>query len=99
MTGDPWTLFNLNRVPSLKLTFAVLNSSLSLGLSTSITDVLGFSISCPLTYAFPGDTLTHMKGSAGIFFWSVNSPSEKTPSFDNPSFKHSATSTLKLPTE
>ena len=49
MTGVPWTLFNFNRVPSLKLTYAVLNSSLSLGLSTSIIVVLGFSTSCPLT--------------------------------------------------
>ena len=98
-TGVPWTLFNLNKVPSLKLTLASLNSSLSLGLSTSMTDVPDFSISWPLTYAFPGDTFTHIKGSSGVFLWSVFSFDKYTPSFDTPSFKHSATSTLKLPTE
>ena len=98
-SGVPWTLFSLNSVPNAKLTFADLNSSLSLGLSTSITDVPDFSISWPLTYAFPGDTFTHIKDSSGVFLWSVFSPSKNTPSFDTPSFKHSATSTLKLPTE
>ena len=48
-TGDPWTLFSLNSVPSLKFTFEFLNSSLSLVLSTSMIVVPDFSISYPLT--------------------------------------------------
>ena len=38
----------------------------SLGLSTSIT-VDGTSTSKPLTYALPGDNLTHIKSSVGVF--------------------------------
>ena len=98
-TGVPLTLFNLNSVPSLKFTFAFSNSCFSLGLSISITVVPDLSISRPLTYAFPGDTLTHIKDSSGIFLWSVCSVSKNTPSFETPSLRHSAISIPKLPTE
>ena len=96
ITGDPWTLFSLNKVPSLKFTFEFLNSSLSLVLSTSMIVVPDFSISYPLTYALPGDTLSANKSSDGVAPWSVNSSDVKIPSFDIPSFNDSNASSLKF---
>ena len=67
--------------------------SLSLGFSTSSIVVAALSISNPLTYALPEDTLTAIKSSVGVFPWSVVWVDLNTPSFDRPSFKELATCT------
>ena len=51
---------------------AVLTAFVSLGFSTSNTVVPGNLTSKPLTYAVPGDSLTHMILSAGVLPSSVN---------------------------
>ena len=51
----------------------------SLGFSTSKTVVPGNATSNPLTYALPGDNLTHIKSSDGLAPWSVFSVSRYNP--------------------
>ena len=60
------TLLSLNLLPILNSTFAESISLLSLGLATSTTVVPPLSTSYPLTYALPGDNLTHIKSSVGL---------------------------------
>ena len=94
MTLLIWNLFpNLNGTEDNSISF------LSLGFSISNIVLTGLSISYPLTYAFPGDTFSANKSSVGVAPWSVFSPELNTPSFDIPSFKDSAGSILKFPTE
>ena len=92
-------MFNWNLFPNLNGTEDNSISFLSLGFSMSNIVLTGLSMSYPLTYAFPGDTLSANKSSVGVAPWSVNSPVLNTPSFDIPSFNDSSTSNLKLPTE
>ena len=97
--GVPFTLFIWNLFPNLNGTEDNSISFLSLGFSISNIVLTGLSISYPLTYAFPGDTFSANKSSDGVAPWSVFSPELNTPSFDIPSFKDSAGSILKFPTE
>ena len=97
--GVPLTLFIWNLFPNLNGTDDNSISFLSLGFSISNIVLTGLSISYPLTYAFPGDTFNANKSSVGVAPWSVFSPKLNTPSLEIPSFKDSAGSILKLPTE
>ena len=72
MKGEPVTLFTLITLPILNGIDAVFTSLVSLGFSTSTTVLPGKDTSKPLTYALPGDNLTHIKSSSGLFPLSVN---------------------------
>ena len=66
------TLLTFITLPILNGIDAVLTVFVSLGFSTSTTVVPGKDTSKPLTYALPGDNLTHIKSSSGLFPLSVN---------------------------
>ena len=83
--GVPVTLLTLITLPISNGINAESTVFVSLGFSTSKTVVPDKSTSNPLTYALPGDSLTHIKSSLGIFCWSVvlssvNSPPESISS-------------------
>ena len=72
---------------------------MSLGFSTSKTVVPGKETSNPLTYAFPGESLTHNKSSAGVLPSSVFCASVYNPLEPISSFNEFCTSTLNGFTE
>ena len=77
--GTPVTLFTLSKLPISNGIVTLDSFWVSLGFSTSIIVVETFSTSYPLTYAFPGDILKHIKSSDGTFLCSVNSLEKKRP--------------------
>ena len=81
MKGVPWTLFTLKALPILNGIDAVFTDFVSLGFWISRTVVPGNLTSNPLTYAVPGDSLTHIISSEGVFPSSVNWFSVNKPSF------------------
>ena len=95
INGVPCTLLTFILFPNAKGTKAESTFPLSLGFSTSNIVVPALSISNPLTYALPGDTLTAIKSSVGSIPWSVFWSDLNTPSFDKPSFNELATWTPK----
>ena len=72
--------------PILKLTATSDLIPTSLGFSTSIILVPTFSISYPLTYAFPDDIFKHIKSSDGVFNSSVLSLPKNNPPLPKLSF-------------
>ena len=66
MYGVPKTLFTFKLLPILKGTDVAPIDFTSLGFSTSTTVVPGKYTSNPLTYALPGESLTHIKSSDGV---------------------------------
>ena len=72
-------MLTLNRLPILNGTLDDFIVLVSLGLSTSRTVVPGKGTSNPLTYALPGDNLTHIKSSVGVPPSSVFSVSKYRP--------------------
>ena len=97
--GVPCTLLTLNKLPilngidKLSIVFVVL------GLLTSKTVVPDKSTSNPLTYALPGDNLTHIKSASGVLPSSVNLSSVNNPSLPLSSFNDSWRLTLNGSTE
>ena len=80
------TLLTFRILPILNGTNAWFIVFVSLGLSTSNTVVPGNVTSNPLTYALPGDNLTHIVSSDGslpssVFWSSVYKPFELISSF------------------
>ena len=71
----------------------------SLGLSTSTTVVPGKYTSKPLTYAFPGDNLRHIKSSVGVLPLSVNTSAVYNPPDPTSSFNEFCVVSLKGSTE
>ena len=80
--GAPDTLLTLKLFPISKGMFTFDTDWVFLGFSTSKIVVEIFSTSYPLTYAFPGDTFTHIKSSEGVFPWSVFSVLKNRPLFN-----------------
>ena len=73
--GTPYTLLTLSKLPIENGTTAVLTFLVVLGFGTSTIVDPTRSISNPLTYAVPAETLTHIKSSLGSFPCSVFWPS------------------------
>jgi len=97
--GDPVTLLTLIKLPISNGTKDVSTFSISLGLSISNTVVPVTSTSKPFIYALPGESLTHIKSSKGVFPSSVNLSSVNNPSESISSFKEFWILTRKGSTE
>ena len=88
-------LFNPICVPALKFMDTFLTLVVVLGLGTSIIVDAIFSISYPLTYAFPGEISKANNASDGVLPSSVFLLGKNTPLFPSLSSKDSFIKTSK----